>query len=510
MFRSTLIAAGAVALCGVGFAQQRLDPAKIHPVTGPIRDAGVFDWQTKQWVSGPKANQLLASQYTVYRNDCTWQTQAYYFGTPECWDMVDEGELPATDTPLSSYPGVGPNGVHIQSGVAISGYTDDQIISSAQFAYCTFTLAGSVDIKVGFYDNLRGNCANGQAVKGKPFNLTLPAQAIPFGTQTAYFDFGAPGFPLPGSSVVGNQSCWIVTITFPNNAGFCMQSEGDGSWDNDDDLDKFSWSFEHNNVPFSATEDDGLLITGEPNSEGFGAGSYNIPAGTDLFFGPANGFPITPCGTGFGQFDGWWMNLDGSSQGAGTGGNCPQNPALPFTVTTGCYWFGGWPGNPLGSFWMVMGSTGSCGGCSNRPSTYCTSGTTSSGCQALISATGTSSATAATGFFVKATNVEGNKSGLFFYGTNGPKVGGATSWGATSSFQCIEPPVKRDATQAGVGTNGACDGSFSSDLNARWTAKPNHNPGAGAQVDGQYWFRDPAGPNPDTALSNAISWTVCP
>jgi hypothetical protein len=110
---------------------------------------------------------------------------------------------------------------------------------------------------------------------------------------------------------------------------------------------------------------------------------------------------------------------------------------------------------------------------------------------------------------VNATNVEGNKSGLFFYGVNGPKPA-ATSWGATSSFQCVNPPVKRDANQAGTGTNGSCNGTFSTDLNARWTAKPAHNPGAGAQVDGQYWFRDPAGPSPDTALSNALQWVTCP
>jgi hypothetical protein len=71
--------------------------------------------------------------------------------------------------------------------------------------------------------------------------------------------------------------------------------------------------------------------------------------------------------------------------------------------------------------------------------------------------------------------------------------------------------VKRAASQdSGGGVPGLCDGSFSTDLNARWTAKPNHNPGAGAQVDGQYWFRDPAGPSPFTALSDAITWTTCP
>jgi len=497
MFRSTLIATGAVALCGVGFAQQRIDPADLHPITVPIRDAGVFNWQTKQWISGPQANHLLATSYTVFRNDCTWAGGGYYFGQGtggECWDVVDNGRLPSTNTPMSSLAGFDASGVHIQSGVALSGATDDQNISSFQFAYCTRALTGTVDIEVAFMDKLRGNCANGIPIQGKPYNLTIEQQAIPFGTGTAYFDFGsAAGFPLPGSSTAGTLSCWTITVGFPGNVGFCMQSEGDGTWDNTDNEDKFTWVFEDNNTS-TATLTKGPIISGEPNSGGWSSGSYNIPNGSDAVFGGA-------CGTGQDDFDGWWLNIDGS----GPGGPGPCSP-----VTTGCYWFGGWPGNPLGNFWMVMGSHGSCSGCSNRPSTYCTAGTTSSNCQALISALGTSSATASNGFLVNATNVEGNKSGLFFYGVNGPKAGGATSWGNTSSFQCIEPPVKRDATQAGIGTNGQCDGTFSTDLNARWTAKPNHNPGAGAQVDGQYWFRDPNGPSPDTALSNALTFTVCP
>ena len=75
---------------------------------------------------------------------------------------------------------------------------------------------------------------------------------------------------------------------------------------------------------------------------------------------------------------------------------------------------------------------------------------------------------------------------------------------------CIAPPLAFTRPQAGVGANGECDGFFSIDMNARFAANPNHNPGAGAQIDGQYVFRDPAGPSPGTALSDAISWTVCP
>ena len=94
---------------------------------------------------------------------------------------------------------------------------------------------------------------------------------------------------------------------------------------------------------------------------------------------------------------------------------------------------------------------------------YCTPGTTASGCTALLSGTGTPSASAASGFDVLASTVEGQKDGLFFFGTNGPQ---ANSWGSGTSFQCVVPPVQRTGLAVGSGTTGLCDGSFNLDFNA--------------------------------------------
>ena len=72
-------------------------------------------------------------------------------------------------------------------------------------------------------------------------------------------------------------------------------------------------------------------------------------------------------------------------------------------------------------------------------------------------------------------------------------------------------PVKRGGILPGTGTPGACDGAFAQDLNARWTAKPNHNPGAGAVVQAQLWYRDPQNPsNQTTSLSDALEFCVGP
>ena len=142
------------------------------------------------------------------------------------------------------------------------------------------------------------------------------------------------------------------------------------------------------------------------------------------------------------------------------------------------------------------------------PTTYCTAGNSASGCQAQIAASGTPSATAASGFDLIATNVEGDKSGLFFFGSNGRQ---ANPWGSGTSLQCVVPPVKRGALLSGGGASGTCDGQFVFDLNARWSTQPNQNPGMGALVRAQLWYRDPFNTsNRSTSLSNAIEFSVCP
>src|SRR5882672_7274447 len=72
------------------------------------------------------------------------------------------------------------------------------------------------------------------------------------------------------------------------------------------------------------------------------------------------------------------------------------------------------------------------------PVNYCTAGTTTNGCNAHISASGIPSASAGSGFDVLVSNVEGQRSGLIFYGTSGES---ATAWGAGSSFLCVKAPI---------------------------------------------------------------------
>ena len=120
----------------------------------------------------------------------------------------------------------------------------------------------------------------------------------------------------------------------------------------------------------------------------------------------------------------------------------------------------------------------------------------------------TSSASAPSGFDLAAGNVEGSVDGLFFYGAQGRQ---AAPWGNGTSYQCVVPPVKRGGPLTGSGTSGLCNGSFTQDLNALWSSNPVKNPGAGATVQAQLWYRDPFNTsNQTTSLSDAIEFLVTP
>jgi hypothetical protein len=140
---------------------------------------------------------------------------------------------------------------------------------------------------------------------------------------------------------------------------------------------------------------------------------------------------------------------------------------------------------------------------------YCTAGTSALGCTASVSASGLPSAGAPSGFHLSATGVEGDKSGSFLYGTGAQQ---ALAWGTGTSYRCFGAPFFRGTLQAASGTPGLCDGAFAEDLNARWCAscpRPSHNPGAGATMRGQLWYRDAfnTGSRP-SSLSDAVEWVV--
>jgi len=148
---------------------------------------------------------------------------------------------------------------------------------------------------------------------------------------------------------------------------------------------------------------------------------------------------------------------------------------------------------------------------------YCTSGWTASGCQAVVTTTGTPSASAPSGFYVTGTALEGSKLGRYFFGTTGRTV---IPWGlgtTCSAYWCVSNPVVRGPALTNSGTQGACDGVQTLDWNAHWTLKPWIRPSAGTVVQMQLWHRDPFSPcnavsqiYHTTGMTHAIEFTMAP
>jgi len=141
---------------------------------------------------------------------------------------------------------------------------------------------------------------------------------------------------------------------------------------------------------------------------------------------------------------------------------------------------------------------------------YCTAGVTSLGCQPSLAGIGTPSASSSSGFVLSASSVDGQRSGLIFYGISG---GHSAPWSTTSSsFLCVKSPTQRMGVNASGGNAGVCDGVLAEDWNAFVASHPIAlgQPFVGGElVHAQAWFRDPPAPK-STNLSNARVFVVGP
>ncbi len=230
--------------------------------------------------------------------------------------------------------------------------------------------------------------------------------------------------------------------------------------------------------------------------------------GTNECGGPANTFLCSGVGStlppgAYGQYYGLWTSGDAGIVNV----NLSSIPLASGTWTLSIYdWFIGADNGSLTS-WELCFDAGP-----SAPANYCTAGTTTNGCNAVMSGSAQPSASLANPCVLSVANVEGQKQGLIFYGVNNTGFSPA-SWGVgSSSFLCVKSPNQRTGTQSSGGTAGACNGSFTLDWNAYQAANPGAlgNPFlAGSKVYAQAWFRDPPAPK-TTNLSDGLELTVQP
>lgn len=145
------------------------------------------------------------------------------------------------------------------------------------------------------------------------------------------------------------------------------------------------------------------------------------------------------------------------------------------------------------------------------PVNYCTAGTSTNGCNASMGASGNPSVSQSTACVLTVSQVEGQQSGILFYGLDNAAFT-PTPWGAGASWQCVRKPTQRTGAQPSGGTAGLCDGALVLDWDAWQLAVPNR-PGspwsAGDKFYVQAWYRDPPAPR-SSNLSDALELTYLP
>jgi len=137
------------------------------------------------------------------------------------------------------------------------------------------------------------------------------------------------------------------------------------------------------------------------------------------------------------------------------------------------------------------------------PNTYCTAKVNSLGCTPAISFTGLPTLSGLDDFYITATNVLNNKTGMLLLS----KTSGSTPfYGGTL---CLGTPFVRTAIQNSHGNAGPpdCSGSYSFHFTQAYMRSRGLVPGS--DVHAQFWSRDPGYPQPNKiGLTDGVHFTI--
>ncbi len=479
MLRSSLTATLLAALSAGAFAQES-SPLNWSVHQGTPKFGGTYHLMTGKWTRSPGRaipdRTEGPQKIRVYDNSCLWTGNASntvtYNGMEDCEQIWSDGRIPG-------------------SASAIPGATDDNLICAVTFGHITFAPFGTVDVELNFYDALGGACA-GFASPNPPDPTVMAAGSLLLG----------PADMLPGDPTGGGTG-WFINIDLSGGAEFCLLSEGDGTPGSGSD--NFNWSFEHNNPSTIVGMPGGPIVAGEPLRGIFGACTYNIACGTD---------PITgACGTGQGDTDGFWQNVNGDPVGpAGT-----INTSLVCTAAgtgTGCFFFGGWPANAWASYFMQLDSAGSCQTIP-PPAFYCTGKTGSNGCIPFLSTDGgTASVSDTTAWNIRSNDEVATEAGFLIYSF---KKSNLNFHGGKLCVKApfVRSPIAKTKQVACVDPFAQCTTTACRQLrrNFNSTVQGGTDPQltAGQVVRAQMRQRDPAEPQAfGDNLSDGVVFTIAP
>jgi hypothetical protein len=421
--------------------------------------------------------------------------------------------------------------------------------ASASHAQRFLMVADSTNDRVSLYSPADGSLVNATFIVdagGTPYNIDLPKDAIQVGNEVWIIDQNADSlfrFDLQGAYVatVPPATGMLDNIRggcFANNTIY-VSNDGTGNGATADTVVMFDTAGNRlgqfsvaptNSSPFDVTEYNGELLVSEftTNNQtdrydyaGVYLGNFHSSAGTTTI-DDAEQISITAnnevliagflAPVGIYRYDSTGAQIAYYNSGSTSGcRGCYEldNGNILFTDGAGLKLY------DIGTAAVTTVATGTGFQYINLldvptgTTVYCTAGTSTNSCVPAISAAGTPSVAASSGFTLSVANLEGQKQGLFFYGISGQV---AVAWGTGTSFLCVKAPTQRMTVQNSGGTTNACDGVMSEDWLA-WVAA--HPTGLGAPfsagqvVDAQCWYRDPPSAK-TTNLSDGIEFTLVP
>lgn len=328
MLRPSLTTAAVALLCTGAMAQGDFK-SRLHPITSPIQNAGVYHVATGRWTRGATLANGTGPA-TLYNNTCS----GVYYGVITSGDLFQHrSRLPSNDADATPDP------------------TTDSIFY------------GTTDSNHR-YDE-RAGCSNQYVVNG--FDVEYCSSHIGALTWTyqfahSYTVCGAadmiPNFTitvtgLPGGTSTGAQRCWIVGLDVSNETGsdITLSADGNGTYEGPSTADQFGFSM--NVTPAVGADQTGPIVAGNFTWTGLtGSGTAGVQ---------------TPC-TGT---DGTIWDYTGGNGNAGTGPTpagevlgtgMSSNDFFRITgpspqVSAGCYYFGG---NPHADFYLKLYGTQPC------------------------------------------------------------------------------------------------------------------------------------------------------
>jgi hypothetical protein len=294
---------GSTAVAQQQDASARLRTAPNQPI--PL----TYNMRTKTLTADKGAGAFFGPE-VLFANTCP---SGFFIGLSPGDAVSDSGEIPAPNDGILAAAG---------GGGCATIYT----VNGFEIAYCSNQAANDLVVAFG---SLYDPCTDLNGITGPGFLIT----------------------GLPGSNT-GGAICYGLTIDLMGTSlEFTLVGSGDGTWNGDDALDSFGYSYEFTNLTGTLV---GPIIAGGPVFLGTGC---DFAVGTVFEVQDPTG--TSPDGTGYFSTDAFGLNQVGAF--------------------AGCFFFGGWPANIWSGFHMRVytedaGCTGGgpvapiCGGSGDYPS----------------------------------------------------------------------------------------------------------------------------------------------